>query len=62
MEGPVYHYTFLKPQGDTSKHASVNFTYRAVTGENLLLFAWYSNIAQITYSQGRIVNTQVESA
>lgn len=61
-QGPVFHYTFLKPQGDTSKHVSVSFTYKAVTTANLLLFSWFSNIAQITYSQGRITNTQVESA
>jgi hypothetical protein len=61
-QGPVFHYTFLKPQGDTSKHVSVSFTYKTATAANLLLFSWYSNIAQITYSQGRITGTQVESA
>ena len=63
LTSPIYHYQFLKQSGDTSTHATINYSFSSITAApNLLVFDWFSNVAMIQYRDGRILTTQTESA
>ena len=59
--GPIAHYQFLRPSGDGSTRVDCAISCSAATS-NALLFSHYSNVAQISYKNGRCESVRVEYA
>lgn len=61
--GPLFHYMFLKPAGDTDTAATIAVTMNTQpTSGNMLLFDWSSSVSQIQYRDGRVISVQTENA
>jgi hypothetical protein len=60
--GLISHYTFLKPAGDASTRVDLAINMGATTSGNALLFSHYSQVAEITYQNGRTTNVRLEYA
>ena len=59
--GPIAHYQFLKPAGDGSTRVDCAISCSAATS-NVLLFSHYSNVAAISYRNGRCESVRVDYA
>ena len=60
--GILTHYTFLKPAGDASTRVDLALTLNNPTSGNAMVFSHHSQVAEITYQNGRVVSVRLEFA